>query len=450
MKKIWIVLGILAILIYSYYYGPGGRTAQQELATELLLLCEENTDCIVPSKCPGTTVECVNTQCVYESETCDKFQLLNYLETVKSLDIKSPELAIVTSGIQSIVVKNSDSVAGYSFSSKKPTVICDVYEEGYITTKGCYETEVTWPVNFPSGYENEYYDDGFSFTIKEGETIQLTPEISIKYDMTGKGAYYGEKTKIIGYDLAGDPVEYTRFYDKTFIESDDWENTFVITFTDVFDMEFIDYKERVILGETATFKVRILNRIFDLPLGGYSLETEKLLRSIYLEPYTQLESFSHGWHEYEVLLVSDEIGLYETGLIPYFRMVEGRNYVSDERAIFGYYIAFAPEIADCTVTGCNYGTCQPDGICKVTQEDVADCNIRPCDRGKCDTESGKCIIYPGDEVSPPVPKIEVIPYDAATRTDLERAFYENASLWGLLIVVGILVYIFYFRKVKKK
>lgn len=410
--------------------------AGQQIPTPTLLYCETDADCILPSQCYDASVRCVNNQCDYYSVVCTPEQIINYVETIRTLDITVPQILLISTGLNQVSFSEDKAIAGYSFTSTKPIVTSQCLGDsstdwGYIQGDGCYNTKVTW--------------GPYKFNISNGETLEISPHIFVKYLMTGKGAYYGDKT--VYDETAGEKI--TKFFESEFILDEDWTNNFVITFKDIFEMEIVEYKEKVSLGETPIFKIKIKNNIFDLPDAGFNLKLSKLLRDIYLPTISERGVLASGWHEYSIPMQADEIGLYVGELTPFFVMMDDTPYLGKEQVVFGYYVATQPEILDCHQTGCVVGDCLASGVCSVSQDNFIDCNDIACPIGVCDSGSGNCIVYKTAEPVADTPDAYELE-GTTTPTQIEpvevtRTLGEESKdtlLIALIIIAGILLVIF--------
>lgn len=307
---------------------------RQEIATSDVLYCEQDSDCIVPSGCGISSVPCLDNQCDYSGATCTQEQIINEVLVQKTIEIEEPTIVKITEGYNDITITNSDIVAGYNFYTSKPDILCT--GDGYIQGDGCYETTISW--------------GDYNFKIKNGETEEFG-SILFAYEMTGRGAYTGTKNDIN--------------YVNEFIKDEDWENTIVISFDNVFEIKNIDYSERLQINSDSKAKITINNTFMEIIDGGFKLKQTKSLRDIDSEYVENNIVIPYGVSSVNVEVPTDELGIYTISIIPYINLKESRQYLASEQVIFGYYVE--NQVTSCSDDSmCSVGQCV-DNECIVSE-----------------------------------------------------------------------------------
>lgn len=329
--------------------------AGQEIPTPTLLYCEQSSDCILPAKCDDAIVSCDNNQCNYASIQCTPEQIINEVLVEKTVVLKEPVIIeIKTDGNQFPVTTNAEKtsmqVAERAFYISKPRFLCGgSTDRGYNTDQTCYEADVTW--------------GDFSFTIKGGEKYQTT-YVDFEYQMTGRGVYYGNRTKTVD----GEPQ--ITFYNNTFREEEDWSNTVTVTAKGLLDIIDLNYQEAQELNGDGKLSLTIRNNLWDLDQSGYYLRVNKELRDIQTEFTPKKLPYDYGVNTERLDLPNDELGVYVVEIAPYIEFVPGEEFLFKQLSI-GYYVATDLPGDEIAVAGCEsdsdcyVGQCE-NKICYVT------------------------------------------------------------------------------------
>jgi hypothetical protein len=353
--------------------------ASQQIPTNVLLYCEEDADCVVPPNCHDATVSCVDNQCDYNSSVCTMEQIINYISVIEALDLEQPEVILLNNGSIKVRFVADETVAGELFeatipSPQKQKTECQV-SEGYLSPlkEGCYKTVVDW--------------GDYLFNIENGEEKKINDYVTVKYIMGGKGVYNGIKSAKREMPPDGNCERQDISFDYEWVaEGDcypekDYENIFEVTFTDVIDITDATYTEKVALGSNNIAKVSIKNNIFPLNDAGFTVQFSKGLRDIYLPSSTTDANFASGESDYNVNMLSDELGTYTMEIIPFFNIV-GNQFYQFKKIAISYYVG--QETFDCSVYGCTIGECQPDVSCLVDSggfiEDIYTAPSTPVER----------------------------------------------------------------------
>jgi hypothetical protein len=336
---------------------------QQEIATPILLYCEQDSNCILPPSCEGTTAQCVENQCNYASATCSQEQILNYLLVLETINLKAPLITTIGDGVTKITFSGDDvMVAGQHFRSSTPSVRSDLcpVTDGFVRGEGCYEVIFIW-----EGIENE-------FLLSNGEERVINDYITVKYEMTGKGAYNGQAT------VMENGVKVTKNFNYKFIKTEDHINTFTITLKNILDVKLISYPEKSEKGQPHTAKIELTNNLFDISTAGYLVKLAKSLSGTYTETQKIATTFAAGVNTKDITIPAsliDEYGVYSVEVIPYFEILPEINYFSAKAALYGFYIAQSEEIQDCNQASCSIGVCQSNGICLVQTQCDTNFNV---------------------------------------------------------------------------
>jgi len=295
---------------------------QQQIPTETLLYCEDNNDCIIPNNCKDATVACVNKQCDYANTQCSKEQIINYIEVLQTIELETPKISRLNDGKVEIQFSNDEVIMANGFYSTKPKVLIQNPEDGgdgvcyvpyneYVTKKGCYSTN--------------YYFGEYEGVIVEGSEIYLSDNMKLSYDMSGRGAFRGEKS--------------IDTYHYEFVDDEDWANTFTLTLSDILTIRNVSFKEQYILNEDAYITFYFNSPIFDNINGGYYLNIKKESTNVYEDKKEYVDFEKEGeLLKADIKVVDDTIGIYNVEVRPYVLLNDDTEYIF-EKINFAYYVS---------------------------------------------------------------------------------------------------------------
>ena len=321
------------------------QIAGQQIQTETLLICNTDSNCGIPSNCPGTTVSCVDSRCEYNSPSCTDEQLINNILVQKTLDLSDPTITTVGDGIITANFNAPKTVLGQPFliNSISPLTIkseCRV-EDGYLSPskEGCYEVEFEW--------------GNYLFTIENGGEKKLDGNFHVQFDMGGLGVFNGNNgEKDFNYEFVG--------------SADDYQIQIDLTMTDLIGFNVNEYSERALLNGDYKIKLDMTNNIFTVVDSGYNIKVKKDIRTVEERLPPVKVSYKPGTATHTVSLPSDELGIFRAEIIPYMRVFDGLDYLGSKLDI-SYFIE--SELSTCIETGCVVGDCVK-GECIVTDEEV--------------------------------------------------------------------------------
>jgi hypothetical protein len=303
------------------------QVAGQAISTNELLYCKADSDCKIPAKCEDTTVECVNSTCDYESATCSQDQIINDLLTEATTILDEPQINVLDDGITKVTFTTPQDLIGTDFAVSGREHIFgndDCYRPedpvtgeptwGYIpaSTEGCYAINVNW--------------GGYSFSIENGETKVLDEHVSVKYRLSGRGAYYGEKDcATVGE--GEDEVTSCIFYDYEFRPKDSNSNIFEVTLTNLFELEDVEYDSYVKLNDDKHITLTLKNNIKVDADGGFNTRLSTGLRDIFYDTLDIQETFTASTSkEYELNIDTTELGVNNFEIIPYINILGTQKY----------------------------------------------------------------------------------------------------------------------------